>query len=100
MTLLPDRGQTIADAAARALGNIRPDAEAMVPLLIDRLTNDSVLEVKMASVVALGQSGADAKDAVPALRELGKKFDAKKSKDGQTIMATLKLISGAKKKKN
>jgi len=87
-------------AAVRAIGNIHPEATDTVPLLIDRLKNDNSMVVKMATVVSLGQYGADAKEAVPPLRELATKFDAKKSKDGQTIQATLKLITGSKKKKN
>ena len=50
--------------------------------------------------MAAGQFGPDAKAALPPdLRELAKKFDAKKSKDGQTIMTTIQLIGAAKKKK-
>ena len=45
-------------------------AEGTVPLLIDRLKNDSAMAVKMASVVALGQFGPDAKEALPPLREM------------------------------
>jgi HEAT repeat protein len=98
--LQKDKDAKVRAAAARALGNILPDAEETVPLLIDRLKNDAVIDVKLATVVALGQFGGEAKDALPPLRELASKFDAKKSKEGQTIMATIKMISGAKKKKN
>ena len=97
--LQKDSSEKVRAAAARALGNIRPEAAETVPLLIDRLKDNS-LEVKMASVVALGQYGADAKPAVPALRKLASKFDAKKSEQGRTIMENLKRINGAKKKKN
>ena len=98
-SLQKDVDAKVRAAAARALGDIHPEAEGTVSLLIDRLKNDSSMDVKLATVVALGQFGGDAKDALPDLRELGKKFDAKKSKDGQTIMTTIQLISGAKKKK-
>lgn len=87
-------------AAAKALGNIHPEAKDTVPLLIERLTKDSSMNVKMAAVVSLGQYGPDAADAAKPLRELATKFDAKKSKEGQTIMAALKSIGGPKKKKN
>jgi HEAT repeat protein len=85
-------------AAARALGNIHPEAAGTVPLLIDRLKNDSSMDVKLATVVALGQFGGEAKEAVPSLQELATKFDAKKSKDGQTIMTAIQMIKGGKKK--
>ena len=96
--LQKDSDASVRAAAAKALGNIHPEAKTTVPLLIERLTKDSAMEVKMATVVALGQYGPDARDAVQPLRDLGKKFDAKKSKEGQTIMATLGLITGKKKK--
>ena len=99
--LQKDKEAKVRAAAARALGNIHPEAEGTVSLLLDRLkASDEAMEVKMASVVALGQFGGDAKEAVPALRELGSKFDAKKSKEGQTIMTAIQMINGGKKKKN
>jgi HEAT repeat protein len=98
--LQKDKDAKVRAAAARALGNIHPEAEATVPLLVDRLKNDEIMDVKLATVVALGQFGAEAKEALSPLRELASKFDAKKSKEGQTIAATIKLITGAKKKKN
>jgi hypothetical protein len=54
-------------------------------------------------VVALGQFGPDAKDALPTLREMMTKFDtkaAKKSTDAQTINNAIQSINGTKKKKN
>lgn len=98
-TLQKDVDASVRAAAARALGNIHPDPTETVPLLIDRLSNDKAMEVKMASVVALGQFGGDAKAAVAPLQDLAKKFDAKKSKEGQTIMSALQAIRGGKKKK-
>jgi HEAT repeat protein len=96
--LQKDKDASVRAASARALGDIHPEAADTVRLLIDRLKSDTALTVKMASVVALGQYGPDAKDALPALRDLGEKFDAKKSKEGQTIKTTMQLISGKKKK--
>lgn len=97
-SLEKDTDASVRAASALALGNIHSEAEGIVQLLIDRLKNDSVMSVKMASVVALGQYGPNAKDALPPLRELGKKFDAKKSKEGQTIQNSIMAISGKKKK--
>ena len=74
-----------------------------MPILIDRLKNDEVMKVKLAIVVALGQYGGEAKEALPPLREMLAKFDtkaAKKSNDAQTISSAIKAISGAKGKKN
>jgi HEAT repeat protein len=86
-------------AAARALGDIHLQPADTVPVLIDRLKNDDKMDVKLAIVVALGQYGPDARDAVTPLRELAKKFDAKKSKEGQTIQNSLQMITMQKKKK-
>lgn len=86
-------------AAARALGDIHTLPEETVPLLIDRMKNDAKMDVKMAIVVALGQYGPDATSAVQPLRDLAKKFDAKKSKEGQTIQNSIQLITMKKKKK-
>jgi HEAT repeat protein len=99
VSLKKDIDPKVRAAAARALGNIHPEAEGTVPVLIDRLKNDAAMEVKLASVVALGQFGGEAKAALPDLRELAKKFDAKKSKDGQTIMSAIQSIGAGKKKK-
>ena len=83
---------------ALALSEIGPEARAAIPELIRNLADSNTYYAQMAAE-ALGNIGPVAKEAVPALRELAAKFDNKKSKEGQTIMATLKLISGAKKKK-
>ena len=102
--LVKDKDAKVRAASARALGDIRADSEGTVPVLIDRIKSDSeVKDVKMAVVVALGQYGSDAKDALPKLREMLAKFDtkaAKKGMDAQTIQAAITSISGAKKKKN
>ena len=86
-------------ASARALGDIHTMPEETVPILIDRLKNDDKMDVKLAIVIALGQYGPDAKDAVKPLQDLAKKFDAKKSKEGQTIQNSIQLITMKKKKK-
>ncbi len=99
-SLQKDIDAKVRAAAARALGDIHPeDATGTVKILIDRLKNDTSMDVKLATVVALGQFGSESKAALPDLRELGKKFDAKKSKEGQTIMTTIQLINMGKKKK-
>jgi HEAT repeat protein len=99
-SLQKDIDAKVRAAAARALGDIHPeDAAGTVKILIDRLKNDTSMDVKLATVVALGQFGGESRDALPTLRELGKMFDAKKSKEGQTIMTTIQLIGMGKKKK-
>ncbi len=101
--LQKDADAKVRAASARALGNIHPEPESTVPVLISRLKADDVFDVKMAIVVALGQFAGEARDALPPLREMAAKYDtkaAKKSKDAQTIQNTIKSISGAKKKKN
>ena len=96
-TLQKDVESKVRAAAATALGNIKPPADDMVPLFIDRVKNDKAKEVQLASTVALGQYGAEAKSALPTLREFSGKFDNKKSADAQTITAAIKSISGKKK---
>jgi HEAT repeat protein len=98
-SLQKDIDAKVRAASARALGDIRPEAETTVPILIDRLKNDSVMDVKIATVIALGQYGVEAKDAEKPLRELLKKFDPKKSKEAPTIQNALQAITGMKKKK-
>ncbi|HZZ78996.1 MAG TPA: HEAT repeat domain-containing protein [Gemmataceae bacterium] len=95
-----DKDARVRAAAARALGAIQADAEGTVPLLIKRLrAEEEQKDVKMAAVVALGQYGPEAKEALQPLRDYLKKFDAKKSKDGQTIQNAIMTISQKKKKK-
>ncbi len=101
--LQKDKEAKVRAAAARALGNILPEPEGTVALLLDRLKNDEVMDVKMATVVALGQYGAEAKEALPTLKDMAKKYDtkaAKASAESKTIQAAITQISGAKKKKN
>jgi HEAT repeat protein len=94
-----DADAKVRAAAARALGDIHVQPTETVPILIDRLKNDEKMDVKLAIVVALGQYGPDAKDAITPLRDLAKKFDAKKSKEGQTIQNSIQLITQKTKKK-
>jgi HEAT repeat protein len=99
-TLEKDIDAKVRAAAARALGDIHPQPEKTIPILIDRVKGDSAMEVKIASAIALGQYGPDAREAVGPLRELQKKFDPKKmAKDFQTIQNSLQAIGAGKKKK-
>ena len=95
-----DKEAKVRSAAARALGLIQADPAGTVPLLIQHLKSDKEdKEVRMSTVVALGQYGPDAKDALPPLRDYLKQFDAKKSKEGPTIQTAIQMISMTKKKK-
>jgi hypothetical protein len=58
---------------------------------------DKVLPVRIAATVALGQYGAEAKPALPTLREFAAEITDKKSPNLQTIQAAIKSISGKKK---
>ena len=97
-----DKEKIVRVAAARALGNIQPmDVAGTVTLMHDRLKNDAATDVKMAIVIALGQFGPDAKEALPTLREMLSKFDtkaAKKSTEAQTLQSAINLITAKKKK--
>ncbi len=99
VSLQKDIDARVRAAAAGALGDIHAEADTTVPILIDRMKNDAKMDVKMAIVVALGQYGPDAKDAVGPLKDLLKKFDAKKSNEGKAIQNSLQLITMKKKKK-
>jgi HEAT repeat protein len=93
-----DADALVRSAAARALGNIQPDAKETVPLLTRTVKDDKVKEVRLSATTALGQYGADAKESLPVLREFAKEFaDKKKAPEGQIIQAAIKSISGKKK---
>ncbi len=93
--LKKDSDARVRKAAAEALGNIAPEPEKTVPILIDAL-KDKALEVNLAAVFALGQYGVEARSALPALREFANKKDDKKIK--LIVFAAIKEITGAKKK--
>jgi HEAT repeat protein len=92
-----DADPDVRKAAARALGNIQPDAADTVPLLTKTVKGDKVLNVRIAATVALGQYGAEARPALPTLREFAGEITDKKSMNLRTIQAAIKSISGKKK---
>lgn len=98
-SLQKDIDAKVRTAAAYALGNIRLEADKTVPVLIDKLKTDTSADVKLATVVALGQYGPDAKEALQPIREYGKKFDPKKSKEGQAAITAVGQITMKPKKK-
>ena len=90
-----DIDSAVRAAAAKALGNIGADPEGSVPLLIEAL-KDKQGDVRFNSIVALGQYGPDAKEALSPLREfLGKKDDKITSQAAKTAIGN---ITGKKKK--
>jgi HEAT repeat protein len=88
-----DDSPLVRKAAAKAIGQITPDAEKAVPTLMDALKDQST-DVRMASALALAAFGADARDALPALRELAQEKDKKLSKAARMA---IKSITGKKK---
>lgn len=92
--LQKDSDVKVKAAAATALGNIAPDPEHTVPLLIEAV-KDKNLELKMAAITALGQFGAAAKAAIEPLREIAK--DKTDKKLSFTAILALKSIVGKKK---
>jgi HEAT repeat protein len=89
-----DTSPDVRRAAAKALGDINPDAAATVPALTEALKDKSPV-VKMAAARALGQYGAEARSAVPALQALAKEKSDKKVM--QAARLALKSIRGKKK---
>jgi HEAT repeat protein len=92
-----DSDADVRKAAARALGNIQPEATETVPLLTKTVKEDKVKDVRLAATVALGQFGGEAKGALSTLREFASEFTNKKAPELQTIQAAIKSISGKKK---
>jgi HEAT repeat protein len=92
-----DADAKVRAAAARALGNIQPEAQDTVPLLTKTVKSDKVMDVRLAATVALGQYGADAKEALPTLRDFATEINDKKSPQAQTVFQAIKSISGKKK---
>lgn len=68
-----------------------------MPLLTKTVKDDKVMDVRLAATVALGQYGADAKEALPTLREFAGEIKDKKSQQAQTVAAAMKSINGKKK---
>lgn len=96
LALRKDVDNSVKAAAAAALGNISPDAETTVPLLIDALKEKNA-DIKVAAMRALSQYAAMAKDAVAPLREIMKENKDKDKKLAQEAAMALKSISGKKK---
>jgi HEAT repeat protein len=98
LALKKDTDSDVRRASAEALGKIAPDPEMYetIPALTEAL-KDKSLDVGLAAVTALGRYGADARPALPALREF-QKTKATDKKLGQIVTAAIKEISGAKKK--
>ncbi|MBI3410126.1 MAG: HEAT repeat domain-containing protein [Planctomycetes bacterium] len=92
--LQKDADVKVKAAAATALGNIAPDPQNTVPILIEAV-KDKNLELKMAAITALGQFGAAAKAAIEPLREIAK--DKTDKKLSLTAVLALKSIIGKKK---
>ena len=92
--LKDDRDAEVRQAAARALGNIAPNAKVVVPALTAALKDPSV-NVKMAAIMALGQYGPEAKAALPSLRELAAM--KKNKKLSKTARMAMKSIKGKRK---
>src|SRR5207237_2079692 len=57
-------------AAAKRLGELKADAKATGPALVNAVKNDKDLFVRRFAAQALGEVGADPKAAVPALSAL------------------------------
>jgi HEAT repeat protein len=75
--LKADTDATVRGAAAKALGQIAPDADKTVPLLTEAL-DDKATGVKLSAMQALAAYGPAAKAALPKLREIAKNKDDKK----------------------
>jgi len=73
-----DASPTVRRAAAKAIGQITPDAEKAVPILTDAL-KDMAKDVRMAAAGALASFGNDARSALPALRDMAAGKDKKLS---------------------
>lgn len=65
---LGDGKKEVVEAAARALGKLGPDGIAALTGLVKDRKQET--EVRRSAVVALGQAGSNAKDAVPVLTAL------------------------------
>lgn len=92
--LTKDTDAGVRSAAAKALGQISPDAEKTVPLLVDAL-GDKAMAVKLSVMDALAAYGQQAKAALPKLREIAK--DKTDKKLSQAANIAIKSIAGKKK---
>jgi HEAT repeat protein len=95
-----DRDPAVRKNAAAALGSIVPDNQAAVQPLIGAL-KDPDIRVRMAAAAALGMHGSEAKDAIPALREMMQAAGNDKKLKGQKKAAkqAINSIMGKRKKK-
>ncbi len=66
-----------------------------MPLLTDTVKKDKAIDVKLAAATALGQYRGDARQALPALRELSGQVKDKQT--GKALQAIMQAISGKKK---
>ena len=64
--MLKDKDPEARRSAVVALGNIGPQAEAVVPALV-RTLDDRDRVVRVQAIIALGEIGPEARQAVPAL---------------------------------
>jgi HEAT repeats len=95
--LSKDGDAIVRKEAAMALGNIQPDPKDTVPLLTKTVKDDKVMDVRLGATIALGQYGAEAKEALPTLRAFAGEIKDKKSQPAQTVSQAIKMISGKKK---
>jgi len=70
-TALKDKDAKVRGAAALALGKIHPEAKETVPLLLDLVKEEEVLDTKLAAVTALGLYGGDAREAAADFTRAG-----------------------------
>lgn len=82
-------------AAIVALGSIAPDPAGTVPILTKALKEKNY-DLRMAAVNSLANYGSEAKEALPALRELAKELNDKKN--AKIITAAMQQISAKGKK--
>jgi HEAT repeat protein len=95
---LKDKEAGVRAAAAEALGKTDPEYKDAGALLVKLLKEDKEEGVKIGAMKGLAAMGANAKDALPAIREIQKaNAGDKKSKLGAAAKTAITSISGAKK---
>jgi HEAT repeat protein len=67
---LKDKNDALRAKAAKALGQVDPEPGDAVKPLVDLVRNDGNVQVRTAAVLGLASMGSNAKEAVPALREV------------------------------